>query len=195
MEMPRVTSREEWLRARKEFLAKEKEWNRQRDLLSAERRKLPMVRIDKDYMFGGPNGSRTLADLFEGRPQLILYHFMFGPDWSEGCPACSLVADNFAGALVHLAARDTSFAVISRAPVSMIQPFKKRMGWSFPWLSSYANDFNYDFNVTVDEEHPDYNYRRHFREPDAQGPAEGEREGMSVFLRNDGQVFHAYSTY
>src|SRR5262245_30188286 len=142
MELPKAVSRDVWLRARKELLAKEKAWNRQRDALSAERRKLPMVRIEKDYVFEGPNGRRSLADLFEGRRQLIVYHFMFDPDWDEGCPSCSLLADNFAGALVHLNARDTSFAVISRAPIAKIERFKKRMGWTFPWLSSFGGDFN-----------------------------------------------------
>ena len=198
MRMPKVVSREAWLRARKELLVKEKEWNRQRDALSAERRKLPMVRIEKDYVFEGPNGRRTLSDLFEGRRQLIVYHFMFDPVDDEGCPACSFVADNFAGSLVHLAARDTSFAVISRAPIAKIERFKKRMGWNFPWLSSFGGDFNYDFHVTVDEAHPEYNYRPdHYA--DAQemnlGPAEGEREGLSVFLRDGEHLYHTYSTF
>ena len=192
--MPEVVSREAWLRARKELLVKEKEWNQRRDALSAERRKLPMVRLEKDYVFEGPDGRRTLGDLFQGRRQLIVYHFMFDPAWEDGCKACSFVADNFAGALVHLAARDTSFAVISRAPIAKIERFKKRMGWNFPWLSSYGGDFNHDFQVTVDEAQPEYNYRAHYHQPDAQGP-EGEREGLSVFLRDGKHLFHAYSTY
>jgi predicted dithiol-disulfide oxidoreductase (DUF899 family) len=194
-EIPKVMSREAWLRARKELLVKEKEWNRQRDALSAERRKLPMVRIEKEYAFEGPKGRRTLGDLFESRRQLLVYHFMFDPAWSEGCAACSLVADNFTGALAHLAARDTSFAVVSRAPLAKIERFKKRMGWEFPWLSSVGGDFNHDFQVTIDEAHPDYNYRPQYREADAQGPDEGEREGLSVFLREKGQIHHTYSTY
>lgn len=200
MEMPKVVSREEWLRARQELLAKEKEWNRQRDALSAERRKLPMVRIEKDYVFEGPNGRRTLGDLFEGRRQLLVYHFMFDPTWDEGCPHCSHVADNFAGALVHLTARDTSFAVIARAPFAKIERFKKRMGWGFPWLSSFGNDFNYDFQVTVDEAHPEYNYQLYY--PIAhemvskfKGPPPGEMPGLSVFLRDGKHIYHTYSTF
>lgn len=195
MKLPKVVSRGAWLAARKDLLAKEKEWNRQRDALSAERSKLPMVLLEKDYVFEGPNGPRTLSDLFEGKRQLIVYHFMFDPAWDAGCPACSLVADSFAGSLVHLAARDTSFAVVARAPLARIEPFKKRMGWSFPWLSSFDNDFNYDFHVTIDEAHPQYNYREdHYTNP-RQGPAKGEREGFSVFLRDGEQVYHTYSTY
>jgi predicted dithiol-disulfide oxidoreductase (DUF899 family) len=200
MEMPKVVSREEWLRARKALLVKEKEWNRQRDALSAERRKLPMVRIEKDYVFEGPSGRRTLGELFEGRRQLLVYHFMFDPDWDEGCRACSFVADNLSGALVHLAARDTSFAAISRAPIAKIEAFRKRMGWSFPWLSSFGGEFNHDLHVTVDETHPEYNYqpdfyaRRQERPSKVKGPP-GEREGLSVFLRDGGHLHHAYSTY
>jgi len=194
MEMPKVVSREAWLRARKELLAKEKEWNRQRDALSAERRKLPMVRVERDYVFEGPNGRRTLGALFEGRRQLLVYHFMFDPTWDEGCKACSFVADNFSGALVHLAARDTSFAVISRAPFAKIEPFRKRMGWSFPWLSSFGTEFNYDFRVTLDEEHTEYNYAPVSAQP-ARYPRGGEREGLSAFLRDGDRLFHTYSTY
>lgn len=200
MTMPNVVSRDEWLRARTELLAKEKEWSRQRDALSAERRALPMVRIDKDYVFEGPDGRRTLAELFEGRRQLIVYHFMFGPESDEGCPACSFVADHFGGMRAHLAARDTSFAVISRAPLAKIERFKNRMGWDFSWLSSFASDFNYDFNVTIDNAHQEYNYRHYY--PIAQemasrfkGPPPGEGQGLSVFLRDGERLYHAYSTY
>lgn len=194
IEYPRVVSRAEWLAARKELLVKEKEFNRQRDALSAERRKLPMVRIEKDYVFEGPDGRRTVRDLFEGRRQLVVYHFMFDPAWDEGCPSCSFVADNFAGALVHLAARDTSFAVISRAPIAKIERFKKRMEWEFPWLSSFGTDFNYDFLVTLDEHHTEYNYAPVSAQPGGY-PQEGEREGLSVFLRDGDRLFHTYSTY
>ena len=194
MEMPKVVSREAWLRARKELLVKEKQWNRQRDGLSAERRKLPMVRIEKDYAFEGPSGRRTLGDLFEGRRQLIVYHFMFDPTWDEGCRSCSFVADNFAGALVHLAARDTSFAVISRARMAKIERFKKRMGWSFPWLSSFGGDFNHDFQVTLDESHGEYNYGPASELPEYM-PRKGELHGLSVFLRDGERLFHSYSTY
>lgn len=201
VKLPKVVSREVWLQARKELLVKEKEWNRQRDALSAERRKLPMVRIEKEYVFEGPNGRRTLGDLFEGRRQLLVYHFMFDPSWDEGCRACSFVADNFSGALVHLAARDTSFAVISRAPIAKIERFERRMGWSFPWLSSFDSDFNYDFHVTMDEAHPEYNYRPDYfaniQELRAKGedPPPAEREGLSVFLRDGEHIHHTYSTY
>jgi predicted dithiol-disulfide oxidoreductase (DUF899 family) len=194
VQQPIIVSRDEWTAARKRLLAKEKEFSRQRDALSAERRKLPMVAIEKDYVFEGPNGRRTLADLFAGRRQLIVYHFMFDPAWDEGCPAYSFVADHFAGALVHLAARDTSFAVISRAPLAKIERFKKRMGWDFPWLSSFGTDFNYDFQVTLDEHHTEYNYAPASAQP-AVYPREGEREALSVFLRDGDRLFHAYSAY
>lgn len=192
--LPQVSSREAWLRARKALLAKEKALNVQRDALSAERRRLPMVRIEKDYVFEGPEGRRTLGELFAGRRQLIVYHFMFDPQWDEGCPACSFVADHFDGALAHLAARDTSFAVVSRAPIGKIEAFRRRMGWSFPWLSSLGNDFNYDFQVTLDAEHAEYNYAPIAAQPEGY-PREGEREGLSVFLRDGERLFHCYSTY
>src|SRR5256885_69639 len=155
MPKPKIVSRDEWTTARKRLLVKEKELTRQRDALSVERRSLPMVALEKEYVFEGPEagGRRTLRDLFGKQRQLIVYHFMFGlpPDWEdEGCPACSYVADNFAGSLVHLAARETAFAVISRAPFAKIAPFKQRMGWTFPWLSSHGTDFNGDFGVTLD---------------------------------------------
>jgi predicted dithiol-disulfide oxidoreductase (DUF899 family) len=190
-----IVSRDEWTAARKRLLVKEKEFNRQRDALSAERRELPMVPIEKEYLFEGPEGRRSLADLFDGKRQLLTYHFMFGPDWGdEGCPACSFVADNFAGGLVHLAARDTAFAVISRAPLAKITPFKRRMGWTFPWLSSFGTTFNYDFQVTLDDTHAVYNYAPVTAQP-AGRPHEGEREGLSVFLREGDRLFHTYSTY
>ena len=194
MEMPNVVSRDKWIAARKQLLAKEKEWNRKRDRLSAERRKLPMVRVEKDYVFEGPHGRRTLGDLFDGRRQLLIYHFMFEPDHEEGCKSCSFVADNFAGALVHLAARDTSFAVISRAPLEKIERFKRRMGWSFPWLSSFGTDFNYDFQVTTDESHTEYNYAPLAIQV-GKVPPWGEMPGLSVFLRDGERLFHTYSTY
>ena len=192
--LPQVSSREAWLRARKALLAKEKAFNVQRDALSAARRKLPMVPLEKDYVFKGPDGRRALGELFAGRRQLIVYHFMFGPDWDEGCPACSFVADHFDGALPHLAARDTSFAVVSRAPIAKIEAFRQRMGWRFAWLSSHDNDFNYDFGVTIDGDHPEYNYAPVAVQPEGY-PREGEREGMSVFLRDGERLFHCYSAY
>ena len=194
MNLPKAVSQAEWHSAHKKFLVKEKKFTRQRDALAAERRRLPMEEIKKPYVFQGPQGRRTLADLFGGRRQLLVYHFMFDPDDDEGCPACSLVADNFAGSLVHLAARDTAFAVISRAPLDKIDRFKKRMGWSFPWLSSFGTDFNYDFRVTLDDDHTVYNYAPVSAQPEGR-PQQGEREGLSVFLRDGGRLFHTYSTY
>jgi len=194
MEMPEVVSHDVWVAARRKLLVKEKEWSLKRDALSAERRKLPIEEIKKEYVFQGPEGRRTLADLFEGKRQLLVYHFMFEPEWDEGCPSCSFVADNFAGSLVHLAARDTAFAVISRAPLDKIERFRKRMGWSFPWVSSFGSDFNYDFHVTLDDDHTEYNYAPVSAQP-ASRPQKGEREGLSVFLRDGVRLFHTYSTY
>ncbi len=199
MDRPRVVSQSEWLTARKELLIKEKEASRQRDALSVERRKLPMVKIEKEYAFEGPRGRTSLCDLFEHRRQLIVYHFMFDPSWDEGCKSCSHFADNFAGGLVHLAARDTSFAVISRAPLAKIESFKRRMGWTFPWFSSFGSDFNYDFHVTLDEAEgsAEYNYQSSAKLLQAGKIwfAKGEMPGMSVFLREDDSVYHTYSTY
>jgi predicted dithiol-disulfide oxidoreductase (DUF899 family) len=193
MDRPNVVSREEWLVARKALLTKEKEATRRRDALAAERRALPMVRIEKPYVFDGPQGRRTLLDLFEGRPQLIVYHFMFDPSWSEGCKSCSLFADTFNGAVQHLRGRDTAFAAISRAPLEKLLAFQRRMGWSFPWYSSVESDFNYDFHVTfTPEDHAagrtEYNYV-------IQKFPESEAPGSSVFLREGDEVFHTYSTY
>lgn len=196
---PIAVTRSEWLAARKELLNKEKEFTRQRDLLSAERRRLPMVKIEKDYVFDSPEGRRNLRDLFEGRKQLIIYHFMFDPEWNEGCKSCSYVADNFQGAIVHLPARDTSFAVISRAPLSKIESFKGRMGWTFPWLSSFESDFNYDFRVTLDEAAGsiEYNYENSavLKLAGEIPETKGELPGVSVFFREDESIFHTYSTY
>ena len=193
MERPRVVSQAEWLIARKALLAKEKEATRQRDALAAERRRLPMVRIEKDYVFEGPQGRRSLGDLFAGQRQLVVYHFMFDPSWSEGCKICSCFADTFNGAVQHLGARDTAFAAISRAPFAKLDAFQRRMGWSFPWYSSAATDFNYDFHVTFTPAEAaagtgEYNYvRQRFPEPEA--------PGASVFLRDGDEIFHTYSTY
>jgi len=199
MDRPRVVSQSEWLAARKELLTKEKEATRQRDALSAERRKLPMVKVEKEYAFEGPNGRTNLRDLFEGRRQLIVYHFMFDPSWDQGCKSCSHFADNFVGGLVHLAARNTSFAVISRAPLAKIESFKRRMGWMFPWFSSFGSDFNYDFHVTLDEAEgsAEYNYESAAKLVQAGKIwlAKGELPGMSVFLREGDSIFHTYSTY
>jgi predicted dithiol-disulfide oxidoreductase (DUF899 family) len=197
MSLPQVVSRDEWLVERWELLAKEKEATRARDVLNAERRRLPMVEIDKDYVFEGPDGKASLLDLFEGRHQLIVDHFMFDPNWDEGCRSCSGRVDQY-GNLAHLHARDTTMAVVSRAPLAKIEPFKKRMGWTFPWYSSYGSDFNYDFHVTLDEAVApvEYNYRTKAEWEQAGSPdLEGELHGTSVFLRDGDRVFHTYSTY
>ena len=188
-----VVSRDAWRAARKELLGKEKEFTRQRDRLSAERRELPWVKVDKAYVFDGPAGEETLADLFGGKSQLIVYHFMLGPGWEQGCPSCSYLADHFDGAIVHLAQRDVSFVVVSRAPLAEIEAFKRRMGWRFKWVSSHGNDFNHDFHVSFTQEElakgkVDYNY----------GLVEGHDElpGVSVFYKDPaGVVFHTYSCY
>jgi predicted dithiol-disulfide oxidoreductase (DUF899 family) len=192
--VPEVVSRAEWLEARKKLLLEEKSYTRQGDALAAGRRNLPWVRVEKDYVFEAPGGNQRLADLFEGRPQLIMQHFMFGPDWKEGCPSCSYMADHVGGALVHLAHRDVTFVAVSRAPLSQIEAFKKRMGWGFKWVSSFGNDFNFDYGVSFTKEEMakgkvNYNYKmQNF-------PSE-EAPGLSVFYRNDaGDVFHTYSTY
>jgi predicted dithiol-disulfide oxidoreductase (DUF899 family) len=202
MSLPQVVSEEEWLVARKELLAKEKEATRARDALNAERRRLPMVKIDKEYVFEGPDGKLSLLDLFEGRPQLIIYHFMFSPDWDKGCPSCSAWADQVPH-LAHLRARGTSLAAVSRAPLAKIEPFKERMGWTFPWYSSFGSDFNYDFHVTLDESVAplEYNYRTRAEHEQAgtsyymQGEQPFELPGLSCFLRDGDSVFHTYSTY
>lgn len=196
--MPQVVSREEWLVARKELLAKEKEFTRQRDALSAERRKLPMVKIEKEYVFEGLKGPASLLDLFDGRRQLIIYHFMFDLSWDEGCDGCSLLVDNI-GHLAHLHARDTSLAVVSRAPLAKIEPFKARMGWTVPWVSSFGSDFNYDFHVALDEAVApvEYNYqdKAALEQKGETWFTSGEQPGLSVFLRDGGSIFHTYSTY
>jgi predicted dithiol-disulfide oxidoreductase (DUF899 family) len=160
MDDPQVVSRDEWLASRRQLLAREKEFTRQRDALNAERRRLPMTEIDKQYAFEGKHGKASLLDLFEGRGQLLIYHFMFDPDWDEGCPSCSFLADNI-GHLAHLHARDTTLAMVSRAPLARIEAFRQRMGWAVPWYSSFGSDFNYDFHVTLDQAVApvEYNYR------------------------------------
>ncbi len=199
LDRPTVVSRAEWLAARKELLEKEKEFTRQRDALSAERRKLPMVKIEKEYVLEGSDGPTNLRELFGNQSQLIIYHFMFDPAWEEGCKSCSHFMDNVAGSVVHLAARDTAFAVVSRAPLPKIEAFKTRMGWTFPWLSSFGNDFNYDFHVTLDkaEGSVEYNYANaaELVKAGKLWSEKGELPGLSVFLREGDNVFHAYSTY
>jgi predicted dithiol-disulfide oxidoreductase (DUF899 family) len=189
-----VVSGDEWLRARTAFLAKEKEFTRLRDELSRQRSALPWVRVDKPYVFDGPTGKESLAQLFGPRSQLVVYHFMFSPDWDAGCKSCSFWADNFDGIDVHLAHRDVTFVAVSRAPLAKIEPFKRRMGWSFKWLSSFGSDFNHDFRVSFTPEAmrsgtPIYNYA-HF-EPNLE-----EWPGVSVFYKDpSGGLFHTYSTY
>lgn len=189
-----VVSREEWIEARKELLAKEKEFTKLRDQLSAERRALPWVKIDKEYVFDGPDGEETLSDLFGGRSQLMIYHFMYGPDWEEGCPSCSFWADTYNGIGIHLAHRDITHIAVSRAPLETLESYKERLGWSFKWISSLDNDFNFDFNVSFTPEQLDcgeveYNYRKSTF-PSSEAP------GLSVFYKNeDGAIFHTYSTF
>lgn len=188
-----VVPHEEWVQARRAFLAREKDFTRQRETLAAERRALPWEAVTKDYAFDGPGGKRSLPDLFDGMGQLIVYHFMFPPEWDAGCPHCSFWADHFDGAPVHLRARDTSFVAVSRAPRAKLATYEQRMGWSFPWYSSGETDFNYDFGASftpddVASEAPVYNY--------GSAPGLEDREGLSVFRRDErGQVFHTYSAY
>ncbi|MFI1016672.1 DUF899 domain-containing protein [Streptomyces sp. NPDC020965] len=199
MDRPAVVSRDEWLTARKELLAREKAFDRERDALSARRRELPMVEITEPYVFDGPDGEATLTDLFQGRRQLIVYHFMLAPDWDAGCSGCSLLADNL-GHLAHLHAAGTSFAAVSRAPLAKITKFRERMEWDFPWYSSHGTSFNYDFHVTMDESVTPIQFN--FRNKDELREAgigswamSGEQHGLSVFLREGDSVFHTYSTY
>jgi predicted dithiol-disulfide oxidoreductase (DUF899 family) len=202
MSLPPVVSPQEWLVARRKLLAEEKAATRARDALNAERRRLPMVRVDKEYVFEGPAGKASLADLFEGRRQLVIYHFMFHPDWDTGCPSCSFFADQI-GHLAHLHASQTTFAAVSRATLAKIEPFKKRMGWTFPWYSSNGSDFNYDFHVTLDESVMpiEYNYRTKAEHEEAgsgyyvRDEQPFDRPGLSCFLRDGDSVFHTYSTY
>ncbi len=194
MEPNKIVSKEEWVAARVEHLAKEKEFTRARDALSEQRRQLPWRKIDKDYVFDGPNGAESLADLFDGRGQLIVYHFMFGPDWAEGCPSCSYLCDHLDGAIVHLEHRDTTVAVVARAPLGKLDEYKKRMGWRFKWVSSFGGEFNDDFDVSFSDEDMArgevyYNYRKTaFPSPEA--------PGLSVFRKaENGDIFHTYSAY
>ena len=196
MDLPKVVSREEWLAARKALLNREKELTRERDTLNSDRRRLPMVEIDKEYLFEGPSGKATLGDLFDDRRQLLIYHFMFDPSWDEGCPSCSFLVDNI-GHLAHLHARNTSLVLVSRAPLAKLEHYQERLGWSVPWFSSHGSDFNYDFHVTLDAAVTplEYNYK------DAAGLGadwegwSGEQPGTSAFLRDNGRVFHTYSSY
>jgi predicted dithiol-disulfide oxidoreductase (DUF899 family) len=218
-------TREQWLEARLELLQTEKEFTRRGDELARRRQELPWVRISKDYAFDTDEGKQSLRDLFAGRSQLLIYHFMFGPDWKAGCPSCSMIADAFNGSVVHLANHDVMLWAVSRAPLAKLQAYKQRMGWTFPWASSLAGDFNFDFNVWITEEQQragtvEYNYRREAPTSDVfrwragqEGggdPAEHkfaamcgvdaatfhrDRPGMSAFVLEDGAVYHTYSTY
>jgi predicted dithiol-disulfide oxidoreductase (DUF899 family) len=190
----KVVSPKEWLKARKQLLVKEKKFSRARDEIAKQRRALPWVKIEKDYVFQGPNGKETLAELFDGKSQLLVYHFMFGPGWGDGCPHCSFWADHYDSVDAHIGQRDTTFLVISRAPLKEIAPFKKRMGWKFKWVSSNGSDFNFDFNVSFTPEQLKngtaiYNYAPLDMDMD-------EREGASAFYKDSkGEVYHTYSTY
>jgi predicted dithiol-disulfide oxidoreductase (DUF899 family) len=195
MEPHKIVSHDEWTAARKAYLVEEKAFSRARDALARQRRELPWERVEKRYVFDGPNGKETLGDLFGGKSQLIVYHFMLGPGWEAGCPSCSYLADHFDGAVVHLAQRDVSFVVVSRAPLAEIERFKTRMGWRFKWVSSFGSDFNQDYQVSVSPQEKAsgqvlYNY-----EIIEDFPSE-ERPGASVFYKDAaGAVFHTYSTY
>jgi len=193
VEHPKVVTQEEWNKARKELLVKEKQLTRQRDAIAQERQQLPWVRVDKNYTFKTLSGKKTLADLFAGKSQLAIYHFMFGPDWEQGCPSCSLLVDHMDNLAIHLAQRDVRLMLASHAPLAKIDPFKKRMGWKLPWVSSADSDFNFDFGVSVTKEDAAkenvYNYQL------MKFPSE-ERPGMSIFYKNaQGQIFHTYSIY
>jgi predicted dithiol-disulfide oxidoreductase (DUF899 family) len=203
MSLPPVVSRDEWVTARKALLSKEKAQTRRRDELNTERRRLPMVEIDEDYIFDGPSGRVRLLDLFEGRRQLVLVHFMFDPSWDDGCPSCTAGADEVSdGLMAHLAARDTTLAYASRAPLARIEAYKERKGWTFPWYSTYGSDFNYDFHVTMDESVApiEYNYRNKAElvaagQIPSDAPSSQELPGRSYFLRVDDRVFHTYSVF
>jgi predicted dithiol-disulfide oxidoreductase (DUF899 family) len=196
MAFPEVVTREEWLAARKRLLELEKRATRERDALNAERRRLPMVRVEQDYRFAGPGGQVTLAGLFGDSSQLIVQHVMFGPDWDAACPGCTAFIDEVAdGLLTHLRSRDTTFVLVSRAPLDKLEKYQAAKGWTVPWYSSYGSDFNYDFQVTADKERLPliYNYRE---EPDLLGDSDStEVPGTSCFLRDGDQVFHTYSTF
>ena len=195
MKQAEIVSPAEWVAARKELLKKEKEFTRLRDELSRARRDLPWEKVEKKYVFEGPKGKLTLADLFDGRSQLVVYHFMLGPGWQEGCKSCSYLADHFDGMTIHLAHRDTTFTAISRATLPEIEAFKKRMGWKFKWVSSNETDFNFDYQVSLSKEERAKGGKVYYNYEMMEFPPE-ERPGLSVFYRNArGEVFHTYSTY
>lgn len=188
-----IVSHADWIATRKQFLAKEKEFTRLRDELSRQRRALPWEKVEKPYEFDGPQGRLTLGDLFGGRSQLVIYHFMLGPGWAEGCPSCSYLSDHFDGMTIHLANRDVTLAVVSHAPIAEIEAFKRRMGWRFQWVSSFASDFNFDYQVSASPEEAGkdkvyYNY-------DLMPFPSQERPGLSVFYKDAEGIFHTYSSY
>jgi predicted dithiol-disulfide oxidoreductase (DUF899 family) len=208
--LPKVVTHEEWLAARKELLAKEKELTRNRDRVNADRRRLPMVRVDKPYTFEGPHGAVGLLDLFEGRLQLVMHHFMFAPEWDVFCSSCSSAADGIPARLRQLHVRNTTLVAVSRAPYEKIAAFRERMGWTFPWYSSYGSDFNYDFHATIDERVApvllNFRTKADLAEAESAGPSRaegaswtddmnGEWPGISAFLQVDGEVYHTYSTF
>ena len=190
----RIVSKDEWLAARSALLKKEKEFTVLRDKLGQQQRDMPWVSVDKEYLFLGPNGKQTLSDLFDGRTQLIVYHFMYDPNWDAGCPSCSFWADNFNGIVVHLNQRDVTMIAVSRAPYGKIEEYKKRMGWNFMWVSSYDNDFNFDYHVSFTPE--ELSKKKAFYNYNLQDTHSPEREGVSVFYKDTpGHMFHTYSAY
>ncbi len=194
MKLPKIASPTEWLAARKALLAKEKEFSKARDALAAARRDLPMTKIEKTYVFDGRDGKKSLADLFAGRTQLAVYHFMFDPEWDAGCKSCSFVSDGWDGVIPHLAARNTAFAAISRAPLRKIVAFQKRMGWTFPWLSSAENSFNFDFNVSFVEGKKNGDLGG-YNISEAKFTHGHEAPGFTVFLKDGDAIYRGYSTY
>jgi predicted dithiol-disulfide oxidoreductase (DUF899 family) len=188
----RIGTREEWLAARRELLEREKELTRRSDELARQRQQLPWVQIDKTYCFETDEGTKTLEELFDGRSQLLVYHFMFGPDWTEGCPSCSSFADPLDGLIVHLNQHDVTMLCVSRAPLEMLQAYKRRMGWTFPWVSSLGSDFNFDFGVSFTEEQQANGAEYDYRSVDDPGE---EAPGTSAFALEDGVVYHTYSCY
>lgn len=190
----KIVSHDQWIAARKAYLVEEKAFSKARDALAKKRRDLPWEKVEKKYLFEGPNGKQSLSELFGGRSQLFIYHFMLGPGWEAGCPSCSFLADHFDGAVIHLANRDVTFLVVSRAPLAEIEKYKKRMGWRFKWVSSFGSDFNHDYQVSASPEEKSggralYNYEM------TTFPSE-ERPGASAFYKSGtGEIFHTYSTY
>ena len=194
LENHRIVSKNDWLAARSALLKEEKEFTKLRDKLGRQQRDMPWLLVDKEYLFDGPNGKQTLSDLFEGRSQLIVYHFMYDPDWDAGCPSCSFWADNFNGIIVHLNQRDVTMLAVSRAPYGKIEKYKKRMGWNLKWVSSYDNDFNFDYHVSFTSEELEKNegyYNFTIVEPDS-----SELPGISIFYKDHSdRIFHTYSAY